>query len=58
MIERRISRETLLEKLSSMRYQELSELQLHGLFVDFGYINKDNYMAAEDNVDNNEQNDG
>lgn len=58
MVERYISRETLLNKLSSMRYQELSELQVHNIFVDLGYIDKENYMAEEDNVNNNEQNDG
>lgn len=58
MVERRISRETLLNKLASMRYQELSELQVHNIFVDLGYIDKEHYMAEEDNVNNNEQNDG
>ena len=58
MIERYISRETLLEKLASMRYQEVSELQVHNIFINFGYIDKDNYMVIEDNVNNNEQNDG
>lgn len=57
MIERYINRETLLNKLSSMRYQELSELQVHNIFVDLGYINKEHYMAEEDNVCNYEQND-
>ena len=58
MIERKINRITLLEKLNSMRYDELSELQLHSIFLELGYVDKKHYMAAEDNVDNNEQNDG
>ena len=58
MIERHMNRETLLEKLASMRCQEVSELQIHSIFIDFGYIYKEHYMAAEDNVNNNEQNDG
>ena len=58
MVERYISREVLLNKLASMKYKELSELQVHKIFIDLGYIDKDNYMDAEDNVNNNEQNDG
>ena len=58
MIERHINRETLLNKLASMRYQELSELQVHNIFVDLGYIDKEHYMATEDNVNIYEQNDG
>ena len=58
MVERYISRDALLNKLSSMRYQELSELQVHNIFVDLGYIDNDSYMYVEDNVNNNEQNDG
>lgn len=56
MVERYINRDTLLNKLASMRYQEVSELQIHNIFVDLGYIGKDSYMATEDNVNNNEQN--
>ena len=58
MIERKINRITLIEKLSSMRYEELSEIQLHSIFVELGYVDTDHYMAEEDNVNNNEQNDG
>ena len=57
MVERYIRRDTLLNKLSSMRHQELSELQVHNIFVDLGYIDNDSYMYVEDNVNNNEQND-
>ena len=56
MIERKINRITLLEKLNSMRYDELSELQLHSIFLELGYVDTEHYMATEDNVNNNEQN--
>lgn len=56
MVERYISRDVLLNKLASMKYQEVSELQVHNIFVDLGYINQDSYMYVEDNVNNNEQN--
>ena len=55
MIEIKINRDVLLNKLSSMRYQEVSELQVHNIFVDLGYIDQDSYMYVEDNVNNNEQ---
>ena len=58
MIERKIKRTTLIEKLNSMRYEELSELQLHSIFLELGYVDTKHYMATEDNVNNNEQNDG
>ena len=58
MIEYKISREKLLERLASMRYQEVSELQVHSIFVDLGYIDKEHDMAEEDNVNIYEQNDG
>jgi hypothetical protein len=56
MVERYISRDVLLNKLASMKYQEVSELQVHNIFVDLGYIDQDSYMYVEDNVNNNEQN--
>lgn len=58
MIERNINRTTLIEKLNSIRYEELSELQIHHIFLELGYVYTDHYMAEEDNVNNNEQNDG
>ena len=56
MVERYISRDVLLNKLASMKYQEVSELQVHNIFVDLGYIDQDSYMYVEDNVNTNEQN--
>jgi hypothetical protein len=56
MIEQKINRITLIEKLSSMRYEELSELQLHSIFLELGYVDTKHYMATEDNVCNYEQN--
>lgn len=58
MIERKIKRTTLIEKLNSMRYEELSELQLHSIFLELGYVDAKHYMATEDNVCNYEQKDG
>lgn len=57
MIELKIKRDKLLEKLASMRYDEISEIQMHHIFLELGYVDTEHYMAAEDNVNNNEQND-
>ena len=56
MIEFKIKRDKLLEKLASMRYDEISEIQMHHIFLEFGYVDAEHYIAAEDNVHNNEQN--
>ena len=58
MIELKVSRINLIEKLNAMRYDEVSEAQLHHILLNIGYIDKEHYMATEDNVNNNEQNDG
>lgn len=56
MIELKIRRDKLLEKLTSMRYSEISEIQIHHIFLELGYVDTEHYMAAEDNVNINEQN--
>lgn len=58
MIEFKIERDKLIEKLASMRYSEISEIQVHNIFLDLGYVDKEHYMASEDNVPIYEQNDG
>ena len=58
MIELKIRRDKLLEKLTSMRYDEISEIQIHHIFLELGYVDTEHYMVAEDNVCNYEQNDG
>lgn len=58
MIELKIKRDKLLEKIASMRYVELSEIQIHHIFLELGYLDTEHYMAVEDNVHNYEQNDG
>lgn len=56
MIELKIKRGKLLEKLASMRYDEISEMQIHHIFLELGYVDTEHYMAVEDNVNNYEQN--
>lgn len=58
MTELHIRRDKLLEKLASMRYDEISEIQIHHIFLELGYVDTEHYMAVEDNVHNYEQNDG
>ena len=56
MIELKIRRDKFLEQIASMRYDELSEIQIHHIFLEFGYLDTEHYMATGDNVYNNEQN--
>lgn len=56
MIELKISRDKLLEKIASMRYDEISEIQMHHIFLELGYVDTQHYMAAEDSVCHYEQN--
>lgn len=58
MTELHIRRDKLLEKLASMRYDEISEIQIHHIFLELGYVDTEHYMAAENNICNYEQNDG